>query len=410
MATKKPKAEWPFPAGKAPKAAKAKKPTKKELAAQKEAEQNKLIETLKFTPRSYNVSMWGYGGEYVMGTISREIYDYFKENRLSVSDFAWDYDYAEAKEIPEEMWPFQPGSWHECDDICHTNGVSKSAGHIQVDDESGNEILNRELDTIDGTDIELSINDEYWPGSIGDGVVFIGRSNEKGTFFEAELPLTAPFDQEKLTLVYDEVEDEAIVYTVSYDGEDLDNYGGSTDGKSSDFYFYLVEDGEIVETYSEPVSDYINYWPEDYEQTTAFKFNKKNRPPMPGDYKCTWSPGFGTSYGTLEWDGERWLEYEYDKPKEVTGVKDWAGLNWDTSDMKNKPKRKPRTPKTGIYPYPSQDTLKMQELKEELESIEVPKHDAECVQCDWKGTVDECNDWDGQIVCPECGEPVELKE
>ena len=48
MATKKTKeAQWPFPAGEAPKAAKAKKPTKKEL---KEAEQQKLIDTLKFIP------------------------------------------------------------------------------------------------------------------------------------------------------------------------------------------------------------------------------------------------------------------------------------------------------------------------------------------------------------------------
>jgi hypothetical protein len=211
MATKKPKAEWPFPAGTAPNL-KLKSPTKKELEAQKLAEQEKLIATLKFTPRSYNVSTWGYGGEVVMGTISREIYDYFKENKLSVSDFAWDSDYAEVKEIPEDMWPFTPGSWYDCDDLCHTNGVSRNAGHIQVDDENGNEILNRELDSIDGTDIQLSINDEYWPGSVGDGVVFIGRSNEKGTFFEAELPLTAPFDQEKLTLVYDEVENEDIVY------------------------------------------------------------------------------------------------------------------------------------------------------------------------------------------------------
>ena len=372
MATKKKQeAQWPFPAGEAPKAAKAKKPTKKELEAQKLAEQEKLIATLKFTPRSYNVSMWGYGGEVVMGTISREIYDYFKDNRLSVSDFAWDYDYAEAKGIPEDMWPFTPGSWHECDDICHTNGVSRNAGHIQVDDENGNEILNRELDSIDGTDIELSINDEYWPGSVGDGVVFIGRSNEKGTFFEAELPLTAPFEQEKLTLVYDEVENEDIAHQVMYDGEDLDNNGASTDGKSSDFYFYLVEDGEIVESYSQPESDYVNYWPEDYEQTKAFKFTKKNRPPMPGEYKCSWSPGFGTSYGTLEWTGDKWVEYEYDNPKEVTGVKDWAGLNWDTSDMKNKPKRKPRKPRTEVYPYPSQETLKMQELKDELDNLDV---------------------------------------
>jgi len=365
MATKKPKAEWPFAE------VKAKKPTKKELAAQKEAEQNKLIETLKFTPRSYNVSMWGYGGEVVMGTVTREIYDYFKENRLSVSDFAWDYDYAEAKGIPEDMWPFQPGSWYECDDLCHTNGVSMNAGHIQVDDENGNEILNRELDSIDGTDIQLSINDEYWPGSVGDGVVFIGRSNEKGTFFEAELPLTAPFDQEKLTIVRDEVENEEIAYQVTYEDLDLDNNGSNTDGKSSDFYFHLVEDGEVVESYSEPVSDYVNYWPEDYEKTKDFKFNKKNRPPVPGDYKCSWSPGFGTSYGTLEWDGDKWLDYEYDKPVEITGVTEWSGLNWDTSDMKNKPKRKPRTAKTEVYPYPSQDTLKMQELKTELDNLDV---------------------------------------
>lgn len=359
MATKKSKeAQWPFPAGEAPKAAKAKKPTKKEL---KEAEQQKLIDTLKFTPCTYRVSMWGYGGETVLGTVSREIYDYFKANKLSVSDFAWDSEYAEVKEIPEDMWPFQPGSWYECDDICHTNGVSMNAGHIQVDDENGNEILNRQLESLDGTDIGLSTEGEYYVGQVGDGVVFLGRSNEKGTFFDAELPLTAPFDPEKLCISGDEIEGEVIAYTVSYDGEELENYGASTDGKSSDFYFYVIEDGEEVESYNQPESDYINYWPEDYEKTKDFKFTKKNQPPVPGEYKCMWSPGFGTSYGTLEWTGDQWLEYEYDQPKEVTKVKTWSGLNWDTSDMKNKPKRKPRTAKTEVYPYPSQAVLKAQE-------------------------------------------------
>ena len=332
-----------------------KKPTKKEL------EQQKIIDTLKFTPRTYKVSMWGYGGETVMGTVSREIYDYFKENKLSVSDFAWDYDYAEAKEIPEDMWPFEPGAWHECDDLCHVNGVSMNAGHIQVDDENGNEIFNRELDSLDGTDIELSIEGEYWTGMIDEGVVFLGRSNEKGTFFDAELLLTLPFDPAKLCIFRDDVEGEEIAYRIAYDGEELENWGGSTDGKSSDFYFYLVEDGEEVDSYSEPTNDYINYWPEDYEKTKEFKFNKKNRPLTPGDYKCTWKAGFGTTYGSLEWTGDKWLEYEYDQPKEVTGVTEWAGLNWDTSDMKNKPKRKPRTAKTDVYPYPTQEVLKAQE-------------------------------------------------
>jgi hypothetical protein len=358
MATKKPKAEWPFPAGAAPK---AKKPSKKELEAAKLAEQEKLIATLKFTPRTYKISMWGYGGETAMGTVSRETYDYFKENKLSVSDFAWDSDYADVKEIPEDMWPFTPGSWYDCDNICHTNGVAKSAGSIQVDDENGNEVYNRSLDSLDGTDIELSVEGEYYINQADDGVVFVGRSNEKGTFFDAELPLTSPFDPKKLCIFFEDIEGEEIAYHITYDGEDIDNYGASTDGKSSDFYFYLVEDNEEIEHYSEPVSDYINYWPEDYEQTKDFKFTKKNRPPVPGDYKCTWSPGFGTSYGSLEWTGEKWLEYEYDLPKEVQGVKEWSGLNWDTSDMKNKPKRKPRKPRTEVYPYPSQEVLKAQE-------------------------------------------------
>ena len=51
-----------------------KKPTKAELAAAKKlAEQQKIIATLKFTPRKYTISLWGYGGEKVMGTVSRVV-------------------------------------------------------------------------------------------------------------------------------------------------------------------------------------------------------------------------------------------------------------------------------------------------------------------------------------------------
>ena len=34
-------------------------------------EQEKLIAHLKFTPRTYKIQLWGYGGEYVMGTVPR---------------------------------------------------------------------------------------------------------------------------------------------------------------------------------------------------------------------------------------------------------------------------------------------------------------------------------------------------
>ncbi len=53
-------------------------------------EQQELIQVLKFTPRTYKIQLWGYGGEHVMGTVDRKVYDYFKEHRLSVPDYAWE--------------------------------------------------------------------------------------------------------------------------------------------------------------------------------------------------------------------------------------------------------------------------------------------------------------------------------
>jgi hypothetical protein len=70
------------------------------------AEKEKLMEVLKFTPRTYKIQMWGYGGEKVMGTVDRKIYDYFKSRRIDLMDYCWDSDYASDNNIPEEMQPF----------------------------------------------------------------------------------------------------------------------------------------------------------------------------------------------------------------------------------------------------------------------------------------------------------------
>ena len=41
---------------------------------------------------------------------------------------------------------------------------------------------------------------------------------------------------------------------------------------------------------------------------------------------------------------------------------------------------------------------------DEIDALE----QVECVQCDWKGTVDETWDDEGEMVCPECKQPVEF--
>jgi hypothetical protein len=313
-----------------------------------QTEKQQLIDTLKFTPRTYTIQMWGYGGEKVMGTVSREVYDYCMNNQVNLQDIAWsDEDTVQDEmDLDLDMLPFTPGSWYECDDMAHTNGVSRNAGTIQITDEHGNTVFERSLDDCDGCDDspEWSCFDESWIGSKPAGtVVFIGTSNEKGTFFEGEIELTAPFDITKLTLQYDEIDGEELVNSVQYDGEDIDNNGGSTDGKSSDFGMYVVIDSNTWETYSPEEKDWghpeYGTSPSEWERSETFKFAKQ-KPTIPGYYNAVWK-NFGTTTGSLYWDGTEFGEWEYGKFKPESGVESWSGYNWDTTSWVNQPPEPP---------------------------------------------------------------------
>jgi len=313
------------------------------MATQSEKEQ--LIATLKFTPCTYKISMWGYGGEKVMGTVSREVWDYCMENQVNLQDIAWsDEDTVQDEmNLDVDMLPFPPGSWYECDSMAHTSGVSRNAGTIQIEDENGEVVFERSLEDCDGCEDspEWSCFDEAYIGSRKKGeVVFVGSSNEKGTFFEGEIELTAPFDITKLTLQYDEVDGEELVNCVQYDGEDIDNWGGSTDGKSSDFDMCLViDDNGNWERYEPEEKDWgtpeCGTSPSDWERSPKFAF-KKHKPVHVGWYSCVWR-SFGTTYGSLYWNGTEFGDFQYDKFRPESGVETWQGYNWDTSSWVNQP-------------------------------------------------------------------------
>lgn len=288
-------------------------------------EQEKLLATLKFTPCSYNISLWGYGGEIVMGTVRREIFDYFKKRRISVPDFAWDYDAVEELNIPDSMLPFDPGSWYDCDDLGHASGVSRDSGTIQITNENGETVLERPLESLDGTDIGLCCDNEAWVSMVSPGeVVFVGRSNEKGTFFEGEIQLTAPFDPEKLELVYDDIDGEEFITNVMYNGEDIDNFGGSTDGKSSDFCFCLIKEDKSWEKY-------VDY--DSIEYSLTGWFSKKINPAYLGNYLV--NPAGKNSYEhQAKWTGTKWVrtwceESGYDDPDQEVKIKEWRGIAYN---------------------------------------------------------------------------------
>lgn len=299
--------------------------SKDETAETVNPEHEKLLATLKFTPRTYKIQIWGYGGEYVMGRVDRKIFDYFKSRRLNLSDFAWDSDYADEHNIPEDMWPFPPGSWYECDDMGHCHGVDRNSGTVQITDEQDQIIYDRRLEDIDGysdDSPELGGGDEVWIDQEPAGtVVFIGTSSEKGTFFEGEIPLTAPFDITKLQLCYDDIDGNEIINSVYYNEESVENWGGSTDGKSSDFGLYIagsLKDGKWEK--------YRNM--DDIVYTLTDWFPAKVNPAREGLYDIEEKGGHTYQ---CHWNGEIWAATW--APTVPLKIKKWRGVAYDPDEQ-----------------------------------------------------------------------------
>jgi hypothetical protein len=235
--------------------------------------------------------------------------------------------------------------------MAHVHGVSRNAGTIQITDENNNTVFEKSLDNIVGGgcdgEPDWCCNDEVWIGQAKKGeVVFIGSSNEKGTFFEGEIELKAPFDIEKLVLNYDEVDGEEIVNSVYYNDEEIENYGGSTDGKSSDMVMVRLTDDrgnweryepDSVDDEDQVVEQSVSSWPEVHETGTDNPvdfpkvkltdwFPKKIKPVRAGLYetKTTVKPAWPfPAEKMLEWTGKNWKDDEGNIIKEVI---EWRGL------------------------------------------------------------------------------------
>ena len=286
-------------------------------------EKEKLIEVLKFTPREYTVRLWGYGGEHVMGTVKREVYDYFRQHRLSVPDCAWGSDEpVNYEELPEDMMPFTPGSYYDCSDVGQAYGVDRDSGTLQIEDENGQVVYERSLADLDGCDVMLSTDEEVWIDSQPPGtVVFYGYTSDKGEFFEGKIELRAPFDPEKLCLNICEIDASEIITSVYYDDEEVENYGGSTNGKGSDFAFYIAGsnkgDGRGYERYRD--MDDIRYTLTDW-------FPGDVDPVRTGMYEAQTDTGHEYR---VEWTGEQW---QNDWSKEPVKVVKWRGIAYNPDE------------------------------------------------------------------------------
>ena len=171
--------------------------------------------------KKYNIAIWGYGAEVTIGSLSNEQVDLIKSN---ISD-----DYTLQDIILDELLGV---SFYELDDIYHNWGVGDKFNVI-ISDESGeivyeftDELLFTECDLFEYVDRFVSSKDP----------MIVSVSGEKGVFFESSFECDE-FDLGKLKLIIDtEVGIGEYFYgdmlsKVLYNGEELDNVGGVTDGK-----------------------------------------------------------------------------------------------------------------------------------------------------------------------------------
>jgi hypothetical protein len=347
------------------------------------AQKQELIDILKFTPRTYNIYIGGYGGEAYAGKVDRATYEYFKEKKIDIEEYANDWDNMFG-DVPGELQPFSPGSPYECDGLFHASGAElTNLNEIVINNENGDQHWTCAAGLNELEDEGVDVNE--WGGCDFDDlpedtIVHWGGQGEKGTFFDGEIELTQPFDPKKLTVNYENCDGWWIINNIEYDGVEIDGHGGySTTGKWAENKWVLCNGDEVYESVSredddEPESACTSEWPE-VEETPDLPVTQW----YPVDVKPTRKGEYEVDLGNLvawpfarivraEWSGRSWKDSE---GKSIKGIVGWRGLAEDPD-------------KLVIF-------------------------ECECVQCDWRGPIDDTHDEDGEMRCPECGEPVELK-
>lgn len=214
-------------------------------------QKQELIDVLRFTPRTYRIELGNYGGEVYAGRVDRKVYDYFKQRKLDLDDYANDWD--NEMKVPDEFQPFSPGSPYDCDDLVHASGATMDSSNLlQVFDENGDTVWECALDlnTLDDAGVDCNEWESFDSDEMADGdVVYWGAQGEKGLLFGNEFELKSPFDPKKLKLGYANADGWLICNGVEYDGETIDNNDLSTTGKWGENK-WLINGEEVYEAVS----------------------------------------------------------------------------------------------------------------------------------------------------------------
>ena len=231
-------------------------------------EKTELVETLK-GPRYYRIQLWGYGGEAEYMDLTKEQYEFWHAHieehgdgdavRYCVNAEDGDFEFEDIDELPEEMQFLKvegedySTSWYEsATGFTHQWGVDYNNANLTVEEVDSAEYMAKYIgDVVDGEELSDYINKieeennyelELTEMGVDEGEDTQGDyvaqmwSAEKGTFFEGVIETVGEFDPKKLKIYTSEyLNGDDTVQSIEYDGNEVDNGGGDTNGKGYSF-------------------------------------------------------------------------------------------------------------------------------------------------------------------------------
>ena len=228
-------------------------------------EKTELVETIK-GPRFYRIQLNGYGGESAYMSISEKAHDFWEPiceehgdydlSAYMASDDDDEPEFENVENVPDEAQFLHDADdnnykrpWYESHtEFEHSYGVEWGSAYIVVDEVDSIEYsANHVADVIEGENLQELLNtveeESGWEleltsmgcsDEVPEGTEFIAQmySSEKGQFFDGVIETIGEFDIKKLKVYTTEyLNGEDTVTGIEYEGIDIENDGGDTNGK-----------------------------------------------------------------------------------------------------------------------------------------------------------------------------------
>lgn len=248
-------------------------------------EQQELVEALK-GPHYYRITVNGYGGETAYIKISKAAKEFWEKHTedgdgdlisycINASDYTAEqfrqgdtdieWNSVESSELTDEVMflhdPADPeavgSGWYESsNEQEHTYAVNADSAAVYIEKVESDDYMAKHIeDVVNGESISDLVNrvgeETDWSVELQEGLentVYMTKgdficqmhSSEKGCFFETIVQTDTLFDLKKLRFIVDEAPNgEDVLFGITYNGEDLDNGGGDTNGKG--YYAWVWE-------------------------------------------------------------------------------------------------------------------------------------------------------------------------